>query len=728
TPMNAIIGLTKLALKTEPAPKMMDYLTKIDNASHSMLGIINDILEFSKIEAGHLQLNLAPFNLQELFDRLGDLFRSLAVEKGLELILAVPSDEMLLMGDAMRLEQVLTNLISNAIKFTESGEILIETKVVKKEAQQVEIEFSVHDSGIGIDPIRLPYLFESFVQADSSITRKYGGTGLGLAISKRIVGVMGGKIWAASEPKHGSIFRFTAVFSILSNEQKPLRQLPKVIELLKVLLVDTKKNSRKILEEALQTFALETTSVASVTEAAFLLFSKQKTRSPYQLVILNFRDSEQEGVKNYKDMITTLSTQSGTVHLPKAILLTNIAREEKCMQMVESGIHACVEKPVSRSQLFNTILGVFGFEAFRNHTVINQEKIQESQIKKQFGGARILVVEDNAINMQVIRELLERVGLIVEEANHGKTAWKMLQSREYAVVLMDLQMPEMDGFTATRLIRGDQRFKTLPIIAMTAHAMEEDRKKCLAAGMNGHVGKPFNPQELYDILTRWIDMSPPTGVADKPMYSVHALPSELPGFNIREGIARMGEDAGLYRRMLLRFHQEHALEAEKVAAALREGDRPLAERLAHTMKSTAGQLGAIRFHQAASRLEQGIACQDPNEPALLAEFTAALDEIMHALRQLPLDSVSPALSIKSAKEVREVDLQQISPLLRQLAFMLTEQESNADTLLQPLRAGLLGHPACSSLDEVARYLQRYDYIQAFSVVVELAKELGIAVD
>ncbi|MBF0438910.1 MAG: response regulator, partial [Magnetococcales bacterium] len=376
---------------------------------------------------------------------------------------------------------------------------------------------------------------------------------------------------------------------------------------------------------------------------------------------------------------------------------------------------------------FNTILGVFGFAAIKNHSVINQEKIQESQIRKNISGARILVVEDNAINMQVVRELLERVGLIVEEANHGKKAWEMLQTREYAVVLMDLQMPEMDGFTATRLIRSDSRFTTLPIIAMTAHAMEEDRQKCLAAGMNGHVGKPFDPKELYNTLTRWINLSPPPlPVAKLIPSSTHELPPEIPGLNMREGITFMGGDTKLYRRMLLRFRSEHASEANKIATALQTGDRKLAERLAHTMKSTSGQLGATRLYQAATLLEQGIARQDPKEGLLLAEFKAAQDEIITFLRQLPTDTTTPASVCPPV--LKKIDLNQVTPLLKKLAIMLMEQESNADTLLQPLSAGLLGHPAHKTLEEVAKCLKKYDYGQASDIVTALAKELDIKLE
>ncbi|MBF0126156.1 MAG: response regulator [Magnetococcales bacterium] len=723
TPMNAIIGLTKLALKADLTPKVEDYLTKIENASRSMLGVINDILEFSRIEAGHMQLNPQEFNLQEVFDHLGDLFRRQTGERNIELILSLSSDITHMIGDAMRLEQVLTNLIGNALKFTERGEIVVEARLRGGEAEQALIEFAIHDTGIGIDPSRLPALFESFVQADNSITRKYGGTGLGLAICKRIVGLMGGEIWAESTPGKGSVFRFTALFIPVVQGRKE-RRLPETAGQVKVLLVDDQPKSREVLEEILHSFNLETTGVDGMSLAASLMIDAMESPVPYRLVVLNLRQDPGREMRVYSNLVKMLSSRYPEEALPRSILLTRTFKDE-CVKSLLPGINTCVEKPINRSQLFNAILEVFGFQFARNSLYHQAEVVDESNIKKNLGGVRVLVVEDNAINMQVVRELMERVGVLVEEANHGKMALRMIQNRDYAVVLMDLQMPEMDGFTVTRLIRREKRFQNLPIIAMTAHAMEEDRKKCLAAGMNGHVGKPFNPKELYDILTRWVEISPPAALAASDSARDGAGFADMPGIHVADGLARMAGDARLYRRMLARFYTDNAQDADKIAQALLAGDHALGERLAHTIKSVSGQLGAVRLNQAAMQLEKAMIGRDPNVGTLLTGFREALDEVLLSLADLAHDA-QPAMEANASKPTRrDLDVTRLEKLLGHLALLLVEQDSEADALIAPLRECLHGHAAETTLNEIAEQLRHYDYENARSTLSTLAGTLGM---
>ena len=724
TPMNAITGLTKLALKADLSPKVTDYLIKVDHAAHSMLGVINDILEFSRIEAGHMQLNPVDFDLHDVFGHLGDLFRRQQSEgKDVELILSISSTITQLHGDSMRLEQVLSNLIGNALKFTKCGEIVVDAVLLEQNAKWVHIEFSVQDTGIGIDPSRLPDLFESFVQADSSITRKYGGTGLGLAICKRIVKIMGGKIWAESTPGKGSVFRFTANFESRSETVLTSWEFPKTLGIIKVLIVDNNPKSRQLLEGMLHTFSCETTVVDSVLEAVSLLKSAMEKSLPYGLVFLNLRKSEREDLKVYEQGINELSSLvSSTVTIAKAVLLTNNTKEEAFAQKFGFVVDHWIEKPIHRSLVFNAILDVFGEESAKRSVNIGQDGVEEIQVKQSIGGARILVVEDNAINMQVIRELLNRVGLVVEEANHGKMALRMVQTRIYDAVIMDLQMPEMDGFTATRLIRGDKRFIKLPIIAMTAHAMEEDRQKCLEAGMNGHVSKPFDPKELYDQLTRWIDITPPT--VDVPIESIQStveLP-DLPGLNTEEGIARMGGDVDLYKRMLLRFYEDHAQDAEKIITLLSTSHREEGGRLVHTTKSIAGQLGAHRLFQASVVLEKGIDQRDPNERLFLEEFRLSLNEVIAILAPLSMDVSSNNESLVKHKTI---NLETVATHLKNLAVLLEEQDSKADVLLIPLQEELQGHSTEKTLKEIEKMLKRYDYVGSLDALSEIAGELGV---
>ena len=582
TPMNAIIGLTKLAMQTELTPKLEDYLTKIDKSSHSMLSVINDVLDFSRIEAGKMRLTPVEFELHETFAHLSDMFAHQVKEKGIALRWSITADSTNLWGDAMRLEQVLTNLIGNAIKFTEQGEISVEATLQERKSLWLLWKFSVRDSGIGIDPERLPDLFEPFVQADGSITRKYGGTGLGLVICKRIIHMMGGEIWVEPHETQGSVFRFTAAMEPGSAPQK----------------------------DAL---------------------------------------------------------------LPR-----------------------------------------------------QREEAKEEQVKKTLGGARILLVEDNPINMQVARELLERVGILVEEANHGGTALRMLQTGRYDAVLMDLQMPEVDGFTATRLIREDARFKRLPIIAMTAHAMEEDRQKCLAAGMNAHVSKPFDLGELYRTLAQWVHMAPQPDLPAPHHQDKNTLSTpfpNLPGLDSETGLARLAGDLPLYKKLLHRFYEDHAGDAETIAQALEAQDQARAERLAHTTKSVAGQLGAHTLQRAAASLEESIAQEAPQIDTRLQAFRTALEEIVDSLATL---TVRSSAIVPAQPSKKEVDLAQATFLLNTLHTLLQEQDSRADSILEPLRDLVQGHAAETTLNTLTDCLKRYDHPCALTLASKMAKQLGVA--
>ncbi|MEO5377186.1 MAG: response regulator [Magnetococcus sp. DMHC-6] len=720
TPMNAILGLTRLALKCELSVKVEDYLTKVEHASQSMLAIINDILEFSRIEAGQMRLNLVEFELQGVFDHLGDLFRRQLLEKKIDLIFSISAPFPRLYGDSMRLQQVLSNLIGNALKFTEQGEIVVEARLLSTDGHRVQLEFSVQDSGIGIDPKRLPDLFESFVQADGSITRKYGGTGLGLAICKRIVALMGGSIGAQSKLGIGSIFRFNVALETRSNSLETSLQLPEYIRHNKVLLVDPRPKSRQVLEGILASFSLEIMAVASVMEGKAALTAACEIGTPDTLVILNFSPAtEREELVKYGDLF-----HAGFAKIPKAILLTHSVGEDKKRIGKGGVIQACIEKPVNRSLLFNTILEVYGFALVKNVAHTQQESMEEQKIRESMGGRRILVVEDNPINQQVVREILERVGLVIEEAENGKIALRMLQTHTYHAVLMDLQMPQMDGFTATRLIRSDKRFANLPIIAMTAHAMEEDRKKCLAHGMNGHVGKPFDPKELYKTLAQWIHWTPvePIPIKESIQVEMASLPNDMLGFNIKEGITRMAGDAGLYKRMLLRFRSDHVQNLEEIRNALEAGNTPLAERLAHTTKSVAGQLAATRLFESAAALEAGIGHNSPAIQSLMDEFGAALQEVLTSLALLPSEKPKP-VAISAKKVV--LDLAKITPVLNKLMVALTEQDSQADTLLVPLREQSQGNEMDKYIENIEKILKKYDYVQAKEILMEMIKKLEI---
>ena len=358
-------------------------------------------------------------------------------------------------------------------------------------------------------------------------------------------------------------------------------------------------------------------------------------------------------------------------------------------------------------------------------------EIEEATVKTTIGGARILLVEDNPINMQVARELLERVGILVEEANHGGKALRMLQTSHYDAVLMDLQMPEVDGFTATRLIRSDKRFQSLPIIAMTAHAMEEDKQKCLAAGMNGHIGKPFDLKELYSILTKWIDVQPlpalpPPGHVKNVMKDF----PDMPCLDTETALIRLAGDIRLYKKLLYQFYEDHALDAAKITHALQKNELSQAERLAHTSKSVAGQIGAQSLHKVAALLENGIRRQDPKVDTILQDFRVALTEVLDSLSKLALKSlpiVAPPI-VASPQSTTKIDPIQVALLMQKMHDLLQEQDSKADTMIEPLRTQLQGHAAETTLNELLDLLKHYDHEGALDCLLRMAKKVGVSLE
>jgi two-component system, sensor histidine kinase and response regulator len=499
TPMNAVIGLTELALQVKTSPQLNDYLTKISNSSQSLLRIINDILDFSKIEAGKLELENSDFLLREVFEHLSDMFRSQVAKKHIELIMCFSEEcRYELNGDSLRLEQVLMNLISNAVKFTEEGEIEIQVKTNLDSYDRVKLEFSIRDTGLGMTDEQVANLFQAFNQADSSTTRKFGGTGLGLSISKRLVAMMDGQIWVDSEPGRGTVFYFTASFKRNSGFEMVDMATPDDMDHLRVLVVDDNQAARNALQKTVEMFNFSATGVASGSAALAAVKQGIDDGTPYQLVLIDWLMPELNGINT----IRQIKEQTTNGVTPKLLLLTPFDREQELRHQGASvGADGTISKPANCSILFDTIMDIFGksiAKAFR----APQNTIVTSQIIKQIGGAQVLLVEDNAVNRQIATEILEGIGIVVDIAEDGLEAIDKIKKSTYDAVLMDIQMPEMDGLQATRQIRLDQRFRDLPIIAMTAHAMIGDHEKSLSAGMNDHVVKPIERQKLYSALIK----------------------------------------------------------------------------------------------------------------------------------------------------------------------------------------------------------------------------------
>jgi len=500
TPMNVIMGMTHLALRTELSPKQHDYLNKIKTSANSLLGIINDILDFSKIEAGKLKMESVDFDLDEVMNNLAPSVIMKSQEKeNLEVLFDIARNvPCFLLGDPLRLSQILVNLADNAVKFTEEGEIVISARLVKEEKDQVTLEFSVSDTGIGLTRVQIDNLFEVFTQADTSITRKYGGTGLGLTICKSLVEMMGGEIRVEGEPGRGSTFIFTAVFERSEKKEKKVLEPSPDLRGMRVLVVDDNATSREILAGMLESFSFEVSLAASGEEGLTELENASKAH-PHQLVLMDWKMPGMNGIEASR----RIKNHPGLAKIPKIIMVTAYVREEIMRQADQVGLEGFLVKPVSPSVLFDTCMQTFSREAPESVTPTAPED-RTDQGLQDIRGARILVVEDNKFNQQVAQELLEGIGLMVTIANNGDEAVRAVKEKDFEAVLMDVQMPVMDGYQATSEIRKDERLKGLPIIAMTAHAMTGDREKCLKAGMNDYVAKPIDSEELFSTLVKWI--------------------------------------------------------------------------------------------------------------------------------------------------------------------------------------------------------------------------------
>jgi len=641
TPMNAIIGMAHLALKTDLNAKQHDYLKKVDISAKSLLGIINDILDFSKIEAGKMDMESVDFQLEDTLDNISTLVGIKTQEKGLELLFKTdPSVPRALVGDPLRIGQVLINLSNNAVKFTDSGEIVICTELIKKDDKQVTLKFSVRDTGIGMTADQAAKLFQPFMQADSSTTRKYGGTGLGLTISKRLAEMMGGKIWVESEHGQGSTFSFTANFGLGKEKAKKRFRPSQDLRGMKVLVVDDNATSRDIFQEMLESFSFEVSMAASGAEGITELESAEEDK-PFELVVMDWKMPGMDGIEASR----RIKNHTGLSKIPAILVVTAYGREEVMQQAEEVGLEGFLLKPVNPSMLFDTIMQAFG-EAVPKISRVSQRQEQEAETLKHIQGAQLLLVEDNEINQQVAKKILEGAGLNVALANNGQEAVNAVKENEYDAVLMDVQMPVMDGYTATREIRKDERFKELPIIAMTAHAMAGDEDKSLQAGMNGHVTKPIDPDQLFSTLQKWVKPSekrvqiqqPEVPVErselDKAVPEEEELPASLLGFDLTDGLKRLQGNKRLYRKLLLNFATDYCEAANDIRTALDAKDFEQTHSLVHNLKGLAGNLAATELQAAAVNLEKlakGVEKKAPSAKELNLKFSDLENALNQAL-------------------------------------------------------------------------------------------------
>ena len=752
TPMNAIIGVAGLARKLEVSPRLRNYLDIIHTSAHSLLQLLDDILDLSKIEAGKMVIEQVDFDLRGVLDRLGELFAERAAGKGIELLFSVAPDlPSALLGDPLRVRQVLTNLLSNAIKFTEEGEVVLRVSCEGLTRHRAQVEFSVSDTGIGMTPEQVGRLFEPFMQADSTTTRRYGGSGLGLAISRRLVEDMGGTLSVTCREGQGSRFSFALPLERSAVAEEPrVFALPGDIRGSRALVVDDNASSRLIVGALLESFGVGVEAVETGEAALAALADGADRDEPFDLLVLDWRLPGRDGIQ----MATEIKADPRFGATP-IIMMTAFGRDAEMRRAEEAGVEAFLLKPINQSALFDTIMQVFGCAPRTAETRRAKDRAEE-EARAALQGARVLLVEDNAINQRVAVEILSLVGVEAEVANNGREAVEAVAASEFDAVLMDVQMPEMDGYEATRRIRRDPTRGDLPIIAMTAHAMRSDRERCLAAGMNDYVSKPIDNDQLFAALARWVrpqaetrrggagqpgttasrDPVAPELPSAPPSVSPSVLPNVLPGVDVRAGLRRLGGNQPLFCQILDELARDYATAAAEIDADLDAGDLDQARRRAHTLKGVAGNLSAHRLHGVAGEMERLIRADQLDEArSLLPELARALDEVGEAARlaghraEAPVASGAEAAAGPDAPEAGETRSEQerehVGVVMTRLRVELSEGSLDAEETLAELAAAVRDADHDEALRGVERRLAAFDFAGAMAALDGLAVTLGL---
>jgi CheY-like chemotaxis protein len=644
TPINAIKGLVHLVLDTDLSIQQKDYLEKIKSSTESLSQLINDILDFSKIEAGELTLEEKDFLLDEVLDNLTNQAAIKASDKGLEFFYDTDHVPQKLIGDPLRLGQILLNLVNNAIKFTETGEVRLIVRIIEKTEKNIKLKFIVKDTGIGMNEQVQEQLFEKFTQADSSTTRKYGGTGLGLSISQKLVEKMAGEIMVDSKEGVGSTFYFSAKFGL--GEQPQLIEKLKKYKLAdkKILIVDDNSINRKVLAESIAMFDLDVTTAASAEEA----FEEVKNNQDYDLIFMDWKMPELDGIKAAQIIKEEFDLEA----IPKIMLITAFGEELKKIE--QKNIDKVLFKPVTQSTLFNAIISSLS----ENNLNSNHQVVQESHIN-DLGKVKILIVEDNEINQQIVLELLNKVNAQVRLAGNGKEAVSLVKEQKFDLVLMDVQMPEMDGYQATKKIRQDLNLPDLPIIAMTANATKGDKEQALAVGMDDYISKPLDLDQFFAKIKKWLPVK--INLRNETSSSLNdKLRQQFDGLNalnLNSALDKVYNNYQLYQQLLIDFYNDYH-KFDQLIANLVENDKfeQLAEEL-HSLKGVAGNIGAADLYQITQELNSAIK-NGRNFDDLLNKFYQKLAVLIKQISSSNLmaqqiesdESQSSELSIKKLEE------------------------------------------------------------------------------
>ncbi|NDV22571.1 response regulator [Desulfovibrio sp. JC022] len=623
TPMNAIIGMADLTMETSLSNKQREFLKIIISSGKVLLRLINDILDFSKIEAGKLSLEEVNFNLHQLIHDISDLFVEQMVASQTELVIDIrPDVPQRIIGDPLRLRQVLVNITANAFKFTSKGEIIITVSADQISSNKAEIVFAIKDTGIGIPEDVQPHLFEAFKQADGSTTRKYGGTGLGLSISKRIVNLMGGNIWFRSRPEDGSTFFFTITPDVAAEPSSVDFEVPQELNNYPVLVVDDNFAVRSVLVRYLKQFGFQPTSVPDAEQALKLI--EEKKDNQFKLVIIDLKLPGMSGDEASIVIRKTYDTKELPIMMITATELnTALAKAQKAQ------INRMISKPLKQATLFNSIMEVFGYDAPEEY--FNEPS---KPVENEFKDFRLLLVEDNPINQQVAEQVLEPTGIEIVAAPNGAEAVKMVQETGYDIVLMDIQMPEMDGYEATAIIRNDLGMKELPIIAMTAHAMRGDKERCLASGMDDYIPKPIDKEQMFSTIRAYLKQNKKQ---EQPAVLETTQTPSNPGssdikcheIDISDVLERIGGDMEILVSILRNFKDYNTQFSADVQKMLQADQLKEAGDKAHTLKGSAANISAGDLTMAALELEKACKSDLREEAGLALEKTTEKLNLLH---------------------------------------------------------------------------------------------------
>jgi signal transduction histidine kinase/DNA-binding response OmpR family regulator/HPt (histidine-containing phosphotransfer) domain-containing protein len=724
TPMNAILGFCHLVARTDLDQKQRDYVAKIGDAGVSLLRLINDILDFSKNEAGKLTLEKWPFGLRSALEKQIQLVALDAEARGVRVETkisdAIPAK---LIGDEFRFSQIVLNLLSNAIKFSENGVVTIRAELLAQGLDEVVLEVSVSDTGIGMTAEQQSMLFSSFTQADSSTTRRFGGTGLGLAICKQIVELMGGKIDVESELGVGSTFSFTVALGV--EEEASQAILPPVeLRNLRILAADDNPASRQIIQDIFASWSMEIDLAASGAEAIGALETAALANAPYDLVLLDWKMPGMDGIETVKAM----RSNSALARMPVTLMITAYGTDEFMTEVERADIAAFLVKPVEPRTLLATISELFHVEAAAPPPSMGDNG-KTPMVAPHLRGLQLLLVEDNEINREIAIELLTDAGLKVDWAENGRVACEKVAApgASYAAVLMDVQMPEMDGIEATKRIRERWSSADLPILAMTAHAYAEERERCRMAGMDDHIVKPVDPALLVNRLDHWLRQSAeaaPEGVVGAVEQPFDGLPDLLPPFDIKAALARMNGKRALLLKLILSFEARYAGSATDMAANLAKGDIAAARQLAHTLSGVAGSLGLEGVQLHAADVEKAVGKQDQaTVQRLIDMLEQQLSMAIAAVRDLNPAAISPQ-TLTASPESTIIVTPQEQDRRDALRGLLARRSLSARKAFQDWAAAACVSPEAKALQPIGSALERLDYDAALIALDTLDKADG----